>query len=42
MAHPELSPEIEISELGPLIPTEVMDEQMNRYTRSVRVRHNDV
>ncbi|XP_040185164.1 exocyst complex component 3-like protein isoform X2 [Rana temporaria] len=36
MAHPELSPEIEISELGPLIPTEVMDEQMNRYTRSVR------
>ncbi|XP_072278509.1 exocyst complex component 3-like protein isoform X2 [Pyxicephalus adspersus] len=36
MAHPDLSLEVDISELGPLIPTEVLDEQMNRYTRSLR------
>lgn len=39
MAHPDLSLEIDLLELGPLISSEMMEEQMNRYTRSLRVRH---
>ncbi|KAM5125168.1 exocyst complex component 3-like protein, partial [Mantella aurantiaca] len=36
MGHPDVTPEVDISELGPLIPSEMMEEQMSRYTRSMR------
>ncbi|KAM4722308.1 exocyst complex component 3-like protein [Rhinophrynus dorsalis] len=36
MGHPDLSPEIDTAELGPLVSPELLEEQMNRYTRSVR------
>ncbi|XP_063801858.1 exocyst complex component 3-like protein isoform X2 [Pseudophryne corroboree] len=36
MGHPDLSSEIDIPGLGPLMPPEMMEEQLNRYTRSVR------
>ncbi|KAG9474719.1 hypothetical protein GDO78_003272 [Eleutherodactylus coqui] len=36
MGHPNFSSEIDVSELGPLIPPEMLEEQLNRYTRSIR------
>ncbi|XP_063293761.1 exocyst complex component 3-like protein isoform X2 [Pelobates fuscus] len=36
MAHPDLASEVDLSELGPLVSPEIMEEQLNRYTRSVR------
>ncbi|KAM4605812.1 exocyst complex component 3-like protein [Discoglossus pictus] len=36
MGHPDLSPEVDLHELGPIISSEVLEEQLNRYTRSVR------
>ncbi|KAM9290543.1 LOW QUALITY PROTEIN: exocyst complex component 3-like protein, partial [Gastrophryne carolinensis] len=36
MAHPDLALGAETLELGPLVPPEMMEEQLNRYTRSVR------
>uniref|UniRef100_A0A8C5QW61 Exocyst complex component 3-like protein n=1 Tax=Leptobrachium leishanense TaxID=445787 RepID=A0A8C5QW61_9ANUR len=37
MVLPDLSSEVDLLELGPLIPLEMMEEQLNRFTRSVRV-----
>ncbi|XP_075694346.1 exocyst complex component 3-like protein [Rhinoderma darwinii] len=37
MGHPNFSSEIEVSELGPLIPPEMMEEHLSRYTRNMRV-----
>ncbi|KAM8946110.1 exocyst complex component 3-like protein [Pelodytes ibericus] len=37
MAHPDLSSEVDLSDLGPLLPLELMEEQLTRYTRNVRV-----
>ncbi|CAN2389320.1 Exocyst complex component 3-like [Pristimantis euphronides] len=36
MGHPNISSEIDVSELGPLITPEALEEQLSRYTRSVR------
>ncbi|KAG8562226.1 hypothetical protein GDO81_015621 [Engystomops pustulosus] len=37
MGHPYFSSEIDVSELGPLIPSEMLEEQLSRYTRTMRV-----
>lgn len=37
MGHPNFSSEIDVSELGLPIPPEFLEEQLNRYTRSMRV-----
>ncbi|XP_044126744.1 exocyst complex component 3-like protein isoform X1 [Bufo gargarizans] len=37
MGHHNFSSEIDVSELGPLIPSEMLEEQLRRYTRSMRV-----
>ncbi|XP_053304401.1 exocyst complex component 3-like protein isoform X2 [Spea bombifrons] len=36
MGHPDLSLEVDFSELGPLVPPELMEEQLSRYARAVR------
>lgn len=36
MGHPNFSSEIDVSELGLPIPPEFLEEQLNRYTRSMR------
>ncbi|KAM3920339.1 exocyst complex component 3-like protein [Leptodactylus fuscus] len=36
MGHPNFSSEIDVSDLGPLIPPEMLEEQLIRYTRSMR------
>ncbi|XP_053558825.1 exocyst complex component 3-like protein [Bombina bombina] len=36
MGHPDVSPEVDLQELGPLISSKALEEQLNRYTRSVR------
>ncbi|XP_069824748.1 exocyst complex component 3-like protein [Dendropsophus ebraccatus] len=36
MGHPNISSEIDVSELGPPIPSEMLEEQLNRYTRTMR------
>ncbi|XP_068115656.1 exocyst complex component 3-like protein [Hyperolius riggenbachi] len=38
MGHPELSLEMDLSDIGPLIPQEMLEDQQNRYTRGMRVR----
>ncbi|XP_018113604.1 exocyst complex component 3-like protein isoform X2 [Xenopus laevis] len=37
MGHQDLSPEIDAKELGALLSPEILEEQLNRYTRSVKV-----
>ncbi|XP_077145140.1 exocyst complex component 3-like protein isoform X1 [Ranitomeya variabilis] len=36
MGHPNFSSEIDVSELGPPIPPEMLEEQLIRYTRCIR------
>ncbi|XP_075045561.1 exocyst complex component 3-like protein [Mixophyes fleayi] len=36
MGHPDLSTEVDLQELGSLIPPEMMEDQLSRYTRSLR------
>ncbi|XP_075181580.1 exocyst complex component 3-like protein, partial [Anomaloglossus baeobatrachus] len=36
MGHPNFSSEIDVSELGPPVPPELLEEQLIRYTRCVR------
>ncbi|XP_056381303.1 exocyst complex component 3-like protein isoform X2 [Hyla sarda] len=36
MGHPNFSSEIDVSELGPPIPLEMLEEQLSRYARSMR------
>ncbi|XP_063293762.1 exocyst complex component 3-like protein isoform X3 [Pelobates fuscus] len=42
MAHPDLASEVDLSELGPLVSPEIMEEQLNRYTRSVRMLSENI
>ena len=39
MGHPELVPEIQKAELGPLIGSDGLDQLQSKYVQSVRVSH---
>lgn len=39
MGDPELVPELDIKDLGPLISQEGLEQLQNKYVQKVRVRH---